>query len=184
MAWVGLCEGDVWAAGEISCKNVLWSYSPTSSFNRSSCPTKSISGWIVTTVPWHRAQSYTLLKLTHSWWGWQKSRAFSLSALGKCKSWQMRISTDGGRFTGFEACQEVGFNCDQDIVYSEVYDGLTWGWVCKVEEFVAIVRETWAALQYPGKVFTPLKCFCILSHYKHQLPCILLVFYVTQYNTS
>lgn len=36
----------------------------------------------------------------------------------------MRISTDGGRFIGFEACQEAGFNCDQDVVYSEVYDGL------------------------------------------------------------
>lgn len=40
-----------WAVTQIFCKNGLWSDSPTSSFNSSRCPTRSISGWIVTTAP-------------------------------------------------------------------------------------------------------------------------------------
>lgn len=48
----------------------------------------------------------------------------------------MIVMTDRGSFIGNEACQEAGFNCEQDVVYSEVYEGLKWGRVSQVEEFV------------------------------------------------
>lgn len=42
--------------------------------------------------------------------------------------------TDRGSFIRNEACQEAGFDYNQDIVYSKVYEGLKWGQVFQIEE--------------------------------------------------
>lgn len=52
----------------------------------------------------------------------------------------MIVMTDWGSFIGDEARQEAGFNCDQDIVYTKVYEGLTGGRVSQAEEFVLSVN--------------------------------------------
>ena len=132
------------AIAQISCKSVLWSVPPPQPSllhpidGRMDCNDR----------PQPHAQNYAPRADTQLMRSAEKSQAFSLSALWRCKSWHMIVMTDRGRSTGDEACQEAGFNCDQDIVYSEVYEGLKWGRVSQVEEFVPSI--SWWHLFWPN----------------------------------
>lgn len=129
------CEGGgeevvLLAIAQISCKSVLWSVPalqpqlPHPIDRRMDCNDS----------PRPHAQNYAPRAHTQLMRSAEKSQAFSLFALWRCKSWHVIVMTDRGSFIGNEACQGAGFNCD--IVYSKVYEGLKRGRVSQVEEFV------------------------------------------------
>lgn len=107
------------AIAQISCKSVLWSVPPLQPQPRHPIDRRMDCN----DSPRRHAQNYAPHSDTQLMMSAEKSRAFNVSVLWKCRSWHMIGMTDRGSF----AENGAGSHCDQDRVYSKEYESFKMG---------------------------------------------------------